>query len=109
MPKCNACAIPIKLLELLLPAIHTWAINTIPMSLIYSVPNIIQSQKFCGDLKIFLHTVKKFPRRDLTFLRNPKYFRASPRISAQANKYLRTCINVLGANNIYLGDYNFSA
>ena len=44
MPKCNACAIPIKLLELLLPAIHTWAINTIPMSLIYSVPNIIQSR-----------------------------------------------------------------
>ena len=44
----------------------------------------------------FLRTVNNFPRRDLTFPRNPKYFCASPRISAQANKYLRTYLNVLG-------------
>ena len=51
--------------------------------------------KFPRTINKFPRIVNKFPQVDLIFLRKLKC--------------LRTHINVLGTNNIYLGDYNFSA
>jgi hypothetical protein len=57
----------------------------------------------------FPRIVNKFPQIDLTFSRKPKCLWEGQIISAQANKYLRTHINVSGTIIIYFGGYNYSA